>query len=310
MARPRNLQAHSSLTSAQETELLAQARGDAGPEGRKALSKLLQAHQGGLRATIRSLVGHPKDLEDVLQEALVEAFTNLEVAPTALSFSPWLRGLAVQKSSEFLALQRKWRPAAQLRVQEYCAATETTADVVATFAEEGFAFDVKSHVSFCMTALGRSLPMEEQFAVVLVDVLGLSLVEAARVQRINDDSLQRYLSNGRTNLELLFGRLCGLVDPKNPCDLCRGLRSVAPENSRGIDPDTLGFDTGSAEERLHRRLKIVSEADLDAGPTHSLHDFLFELMSQAEANRETPKDQDDHLPTQPSRWEDLQTFNN
>lgn len=308
MARPRNLAPHSSLTATEETDLLAKAR--AGDEGSKALSRLLAAHQGGLRATIRSLVGHPKDLEDVLQEALVEAFTNLASSPPTRPFSSWLRELAVQKSSEFLALQRKWRPAAQLAVQDYCESTGTTGDVVATFAEDGFGFDVKSHVSFCFTAVGRSLPMEEQFAVVLVDVLGLSMQEAARVQRINDDSLQRFVTNGRTNLELLFGRLCGLVSEKNPCDLCRGLRAVAPENSRGVDPDSLGFDSGSGEERLHRRLKIISETDLDSGPTHSLHDFLFELMAQNEANRETPKEKDEHLPTQPSRWEELQTFNN
>ena len=307
--RPRNLAPHSSITAAEENELLAKARGDAGPLGRNALSKLLQAHQSSLAAVIRILVGHPKDLQDVLQEALVEAFTNLESSAT-LPFSSWLRGLAVQKSGEFLALQRKWRPAAQLAVQEYCAATETTLDVVNTFKEEGFAFDAKAHVSFCFTAVGRALPMEEQFVVVLVDVLGLSQKETARVLRINDDSLTRFLANGRTNLELLFGRLCGLVDVKNPCDLCRGLRAVAPENVRGVDPDTFGLDSGSAEERLHRRLKIVSEADLDAGPTHGLHDFLFELMSQNEANRETPKEHDEHLPTAPSRWEDLQTFNN
>lgn len=309
MARPRNLQ-QTTLTTNEEAELLTRATTDEGNEGRRALSRLLQAHQSGVRAVVRTLVGHPKDLEDVLQEALLEAFTGLNNIPPKLPFSTWLRGLAVQKSVEFLALQRRWRPGAQMFVQDYCATTETTPDVTATYGEEGFAYDVKEHIAFCFTAVGRSLPMEEQLAVVLVDVLGVSMEEAARVQRINFDSLQRFLLNGRTNLELLFGRLCGLVDEANPCDLCRGLRAVAPEEKRGEDPDTLGLNTGSPEERLHRRLKIISDADLDAGRTKALHDFLFELISQNENNRETPKDTDEHLPTQRTRWEELQTFNN
>ena len=309
MARPRHLQ-QTTLTTNDEAELLTRATSAMDSAGSRALSRLLQAHQAGTRAVIRTLVGHPKDLEDVLQEALLEAFTDLANKQPNVPFSAWLRGLAVQKSAAFLALQRRWRPGAQMFVQDYCATTETTPDVAATYGEEGFAYDVKEHIAFCLTAVGRSLPMEEQLAVVLVDVLGVSMEEAARVQRINFDSMQRFLLNGRTNLELLYGRMCGLVDEANPCDMCRGLRAVAPEEKRGEDPDSLGLNSGSGEDRLHRRLKIVSDADLDAGRMRALHDFLFELIAQNENNRETPKDTDEHLPTQRTRWEDLQTFNN
>lgn len=294
------------VTASQEAEWLRRARAQDG----KALSLLLQAHQEGARAAIRALVGHPKDLEDLLQEALLEAFTSLSELPDNLPFSSWLRGLALEKSSQFLALQRRWRPAAHLHVQDYCETTGTVADVAATFTEEGFTYDVRNNVSFCLTVVGRSLPLEEQLAVVLVDVLGLSLEEAARVQKINDDSLHRYLLNARTNLEVLFDRLCGLADESNPCDLCRGFQAVAPEARRGPEPDSLELNVGDAEARLRRRLRVVSEADLDRGPTHKLHDFLFELIQMNESNRETPREDDDKLPSKPSRWEELQTFNN
>jgi RNA polymerase sigma-70 factor, ECF subfamily len=294
------------VTAAQEADLLERAQ----KQDARALSLLLQAHQEGLRATIRALVGHPKDLEDILQEALLEAFTTLDQLPSQLPVASWLRGLAVQKSAEFLALQRRWRPAAHLHVQEYAETTQTVADVAATFSEEDFAYDARNNVAFCFTSVGRSLPLEEQLAVVLVDVLGVSLADAAQVQKINEDSLQRFLINGRTNLEILFSRLCGLSDEANPCHLCAGFQAVAAEERRGPDPTTLELDVGDNEARLRRRLKIVSDADLDRGPTHKLHDFLFELMQMNESNRETPKEQDDRLPSMRCRWEELQTFNN
>lgn len=294
------------LSASEEAELLHRARS----QDRHALSLLLQAHQSGVRATIRALVGHPKDLEDILQDALLDAFTRLEELPPGARFSDWLQGLAIEKAGAFLALARRFRPAAQLELEAYCAKTETTADVAAIFGEDGFSFDVRSHVAFCFTAIGRSLPMEEQFAIVLVDVLGLSLDEAAAVQRLNTDSLTRYLQNARTNLELLFERLCGLSNEANPCDLCRGLRAVAADERKGTDPDRLGLNSGPPDERLSRRLRIVSQADLDHGPTRALHDFLFELMSQNETNRETPKEKDERLPSERSHWEDLQTYNN
>ena len=62
---------------------------------------------------------------------------------------------------------------------------------------------------------------------------------------------------------------------------------------------------GEPADRLRKRLRIVRDADVDRGPARKLFDFLYRLMGNNEALRETPEDLDDKLPAGTARWEPL-----
>ena len=80
---------------------------------------------------------------------------------------------------------------------------------------------------------GRSLPPDEQAALVLRDVLDLSAREAAEVLGISDSVLRHRLSAARRAMEENYDGLCALVSKQGICHQCRGLQAIAPEDRRG-----------------------------------------------------------------------------
>jgi len=166
-------------------------------------------------------------------------------------------------------------------------------------------------VAFCFSVVARSLPLAQQVAVVLVDVVGYPLEHASRVLKVDDEALLRFLNAGRAELVKLFEGLCGLANENAPCQHCHGLRDASPEGRKGADLAALSLDAATPDERMFRRLRVVRDAspELDRGATHRLHDFLGRLVTRVETERER-NETDRQLPAGKHRWEDLQDRNN
>lgn len=293
-----------------ERALVAQARtGD-----RRASSQLLQALQPAARDLLRRFVGQPDDVDDLTQDALLAAFEALPAHPEGQGFAAVVDAEAVKLLLAFFAEERRrWRPGAQLHLEQACAdAEENLDDVQEALAEEGFSYDVREHVAFCFTAVSRSLPLEQQTAVLLVDVLGFDLERAAAVTTTEPDQVRRFLEAGRTALLDLYERMCRLAVDDAVCDQCRGLRDASPEGRKGPIIGDNGFTLAQVtpQARMSKRLEVVREADLDAGTSRPLHDLLYRMLARLEANRTTPVAKDPELPTTRARWEALQSRNN
>jgi DNA-directed RNA polymerase specialized sigma24 family protein len=291
------------VTDIERKRFLAAREGD-----QKALSDLLRAAEPEARKVVRLLVGQPDDCSDLVQEAMVDAFTSIAELPENEPFKNTLQTLAIRKTLEFMALQRRWRPSAQIKVEDLCESHGMLGDVADALWDPETEFNPRSHVAYCFSAVGRSMPFEEQVVLLLVDALGWTKERVAETLRMRIEDVIRYAERARDNTNMLFDRLCGLANDKAPCDHCRGLWNVAPR--KGENPESMGLDANNADDRLRRRLRIVRDAPLDRGTTHKLHDVLYRLMAPNEANRDTPKEEDDQLPETRSDWQGLLDVSN
>ena len=141
-----------------------------------AFASLVEAHQTRVRGVVRRLVGHPEEVEELYQEALLKAWRAVDRFRGGSAFGTWLVQIASRTALDHLRRRRRWRTEAQPLLAQACREDQRlAADVVATFTEPGFAFDAREHVAFCFTCVARTLPPEQQVAVVLRDVVGLSV---------------------------------------------------------------------------------------------------------------------------------------
>ena len=291
---------------AAESDLLRRAKtGDGG-----ALSTLLKAHEPAARRALRFLVAERDDVNDLMQETLLDAFTRIAEHETGTPFSLWLQTFAIRQAGTFLALKKRWRPAAQIHLQKACANAGISGDVMDVLRDDSLSFNIRDHVGFCFAAVGRSLPMQQQMAVVLTDLLDFSLEQAADALRMRVDDVRTYSDDGRIAMQALYDRMCRFSNAQGACDQCRGLRAVAPGERNLRQADPAGLDAESGENRRRHRLRVVREADIDRGPAQKLHDLLFGMLSRNEADRDTAAETDDEIPGGVARWEELQDFNN
>ena len=247
---------------ATQNDLIARAR--AGE--RAAFDRLVQPVKGKVRHVIRRMIGHPEDTEDVLQTALLKAWNGLPGFADRADFSTWLVSIATRAAIDFLRGQKRWRPEAQVAYANLCAQSEQlSGEVLAQFATPDFAYEVREHIAYCFTCVGRSLPPDELAALVLRDIVDMSARDASNALGVSDSVLRHRLAAARTAMQERFDGLCTLVSKTGVCYQCKGLRTIAPEDRRGGPvPDLEDFEA---------RCRVVRECSSTS--MQQLHDLFW-----------------------------------
>jgi RNA polymerase sigma-70 factor (ECF subfamily) len=130
------------------------------------------------------LVGSAIDGEDVVQEALAKAYYAMSLSPEMPPLQPWLLRIAHNTAIDFLRRydRRFVEPVAQI-AESAVAETEVRPEVV------------RAALSSFM-----GLPVQQRSAVILKDVLGLSLDEIAQTTGTTVPAVKAALNRGRTSL--------------------------------------------------------------------------------------------------------------
>lgn len=240
---------------------------------RKAFDQLVLAELPKLRRIVRHMIGHPEDSEDVLQEALLKAWSGLSGFEERAAFSTWVATIVSRAAIDHLRRQKRWRVEAQVAYANLCAQSEElSGEVMAAASDPEFAFEVREHVAYCFACVGRSLPPDEQAALVIRDVLDLSAREASDVLGISDSVLRHRLAAARTAMQERYEGLCALVSKTGICHQCAGLRMLAPEGRQGGSfPDVAD---------LAERMAIVRNAA--PGSMAGLHAVFWRRTKDAE----------------------------
>ena len=246
--------------------------------------QLLEPHRDMLRGYVRRLVGHPADAEDLLQDVTLKAIEGIDSLRNRDAFKGWIFQIATSTCLDHLRKQARWRPYSQSYAEQECAESpELRAEINATLSDEEFSFDVREHMSFCFTCVGRSLEPSQQAALMLREVLGFTNQEAADILGISEPVLRHQLSAGRRSMEKTYEGLCALVNKQGICWQCSGFRKATPEGRRGPEPAALG----QGDEAWKRRLHVVREHHFVDGVSSSLHDLVFYRIRRLERSAVT-----------------------
>jgi RNA polymerase sigma-70 factor (ECF subfamily) len=227
-----------------------------------AFDQLVEPIKSQVRNVIRKMIGHPEDSEDILQDALLKAWKGLNSFAERSSFATWLTSIAARTAVDFLRQQKRWRPEAQVAYANLCAQSEEmSGEIMTQFSAPEFAYEVREHISYCFTCVGRSLPPDELAVLVLRDVVDMSARDASKALGVSDSVLRHRLAAARNSMQDRFDGLCSLVSKQGICYQCKGLQMIAPDGKKGGPiPDLDDFvdrcavvrdSTSTSMEQLH-----------------------------------------------------------
>ncbi len=269
----------------QETLLVERAR--SGDDG--ALAELVEPLRRPLLAYVYRMVTHRADAEDLLQDVLVRVLQSLKSYRGGARFKTWVFGIATHVCLDHLRSKKRWRVEAQLEGEREAHASPDRIDRLGVLmSHPDFIFEIREHIAFCFSCIGRTLPPEEQAAIMLREVLGFSNQEAAAILELSEPVFRHRLSAARSTMIDSYAGLCQLINKTGACWQCRGLRELAPEAHRG--PDLVQIEvapglTVTPENLFDARLAIVREADLEGGTTRVMHDLFYERTTIREENK-------------------------
>jgi RNA polymerase sigma-70 factor (ECF subfamily) len=271
--------------SQEEAALVTRARqGDT-----DAVDSLLEPWRKPLFGYIYRMVALRQDAEDLLQDVLVRVLENIREFRGQAPFKSWLFGIATHVCLDHLRHKKRWRVEAQLiGEREAHADPERVIALRQLMAQTDFQYEIYEHIAFCFSCIARTLPSEEQAALMLKEVLGFTSEEAGAILGVSEPVFRHRLAAARRTMIEDYEGLCALINKTGVCHQCRGLREIASEKHRGPDLVQIEVAPGVAvnpENLFDARLRIVRGADLENGRTRAMHDVFFQQVARREGTR-------------------------
>jgi RNA polymerase sigma-70 factor (ECF subfamily) len=156
-----------------------------------AFGELFQRHKDRLWAVAISTLSDPEEAADALQDAVISAFRHAGSFRGESAVTTWLHRIVVNACLDRMR-RRSARPevvGGDDRLLEVMAASEPGADHAA-----------ESETSIEVMAAIRQLPHDQQVAIVLVDMLGYPVADAAEVLGVALGTVKSRCARGRARL--------------------------------------------------------------------------------------------------------------
>ena len=165
---------------------------------------LVRRHNQRLYRTIRAILRDDRDVEDVMQQAYVDAFTHLDQFRGAARFSTWLTRIAVNRA---IRSGRGARRRLDL-VPATNAAELTIEHTPATSVDPEHAMYGRE-LKVVLESLLEQLPEPFRVVFVMREVEGLSTTETAACLEINEDTVKTRLHRAKRLLRDRLDRHLG-----------------------------------------------------------------------------------------------------
>ena len=177
-----------------------------------AFGTLFARHRDRLWAVALRTTGNPEDAADALQDGLISAFRRAETFRGDAAVTTWLHRIVVNACLDRLR-RNKVRAADplpdDLEEQVGRGAVLPGADAAGDPEAQALAGDRRARV---LAAL-EQLPPDQRAALVLVDMEGYPVAQAAAILEIPDGTVKSRCARGRTRLVALLGDLRPGGDP-------------------------------------------------------------------------------------------------
>ena len=209
----------------------------------EAFGELVRRHQDRLWSVALRTTADPEDASDALQDAMVSAYRNAASFRGDSAVTTWLHRIVVNACLDRMR-RRRARPTVPLPEED----GETGARGLADPRDDLDAFELRMEIERALAAL----PDDQRAAIVLVDVEGWSVADAAVALRVPEGTVKSRCSRGRARLAVA---LAGLRNPEAP----HGVREpvgetlsppVAPVPADRVQPDPIPLDPTRADPEV------------------------------------------------------------
>ncbi|RJL32276.1 RNA polymerase sigma factor SigM [Bailinhaonella thermotolerans] len=160
-----------------------------------AFSEIVRRHRDRMWAVALRTLGDPDEAADAVQDAFVSAFRKAAGFRGEAAVSTWLHRIVVNACLDRLR-RKSLRPVAD---DELVEAAERDSPMPDQTGDRELAMEV--------TAALRHLPPDQRAALVLVDMMGYSVDEAARVLEVPTGTVKSRCARGRAKLAPFLAHL-------------------------------------------------------------------------------------------------------
>jgi RNA polymerase sigma-70 factor (ECF subfamily) len=227
-----------------------------------------ETFQGELKSFILRMTASVQDSEDIVQDTYLKAQAKIHTFRGESSLKTWIFSIASNLAKDLLRSKQRWpenvtdicKDAALGNPQFFREALQ-----IRQTSPQG-QFEIKEHIAFCFTCVSKSLPLEQQIALLLKEVYGFKVKEIGRIMAQSEAMVKYYLHVGRSKMIEVFDRRCSLINKQGICYQCTELNGIFNPKQKEQEELTKiemvrDAKNKSKRELFRLRMKILQELD-------------------------------------------------
>lgn len=253
-----------------------------------AFQSLFAEFQPPLKSYLYRLVTDRADADDLTHDTFVRAFDKISTYKGGSTLKTWVFQIATHLACDHLHDRKRWLPDAQDQSKAYSYADPA---VVETFfsvhqhAPHG-AYEMREHIDFCFTCLAKTLPLDQQVALMLKDVYGFNVSDIVQILNRTTGVVKHLLHDARSTMTTVFAHRCALVSKTGVCHQCTELNGVFnPKQNQQAERLKLALvqasDDASQSELYELRADLVRAIDPLRSEGADLQDIIMRCTRRA-----------------------------
>jgi RNA polymerase sigma factor (sigma-70 family) len=214
-----------------------------------ALHELVCRHQAWIYNVAVRMIWEPADAEDVTQEVLLKAFTNLESFQGRSTFRTWLYRIAV---NHMLNMKYRGKESPEMSFASYGEALDRAPNLDLPDPKTvpvDLPLLVEEAKIGCTMGMLLCLDRRQRLIYTLGEILQASDSIGAELLDMTPDNFRQCLSRARRDLYNFMNDKCGLVNSDNPCRCAKKTRAFIQAGY--VDPHRLRFAAGHVNRMRH-----------------------------------------------------------
>jgi len=225
-----------------------------------------------------------EEAEDLCQETLLAAYSELGHLEEATDFKAWLFRQASHLVAQATQGTQPWGQSALDVLQDYLLEHSTLeAELQETLGAYEEEYSVSDHVDFCFSVLLQSLFPRERNLFLLTRLYGFSASVAAEITGSEISEPREKALEASEELGEAYAARCSLVKAGAPCTQCRDFGFwLNGEEEVEEDLHSLPLKpAGDPEANFERRVQVVKQLDPLHSPSARFHSQLMQVLRRA-----------------------------
>ena len=190
-----------------------------------AFQQLFAEFQDVLKSYLYRLLANRNDAEDLTHDTFIRAYDKLYQYRGEASLKTWVFQIATNLATNLLKTRRRWVSDVLAQAKEQTQHDTTLARSIERVAATSAAgsYDIREHISTCFTCISKTLPVENQVALMLKDVYDFSVKEIMLILGKTEGVVKYLLQSARKTMSGIFDHRCALVNKNGVCHQCSEL---------------------------------------------------------------------------------------
>jgi RNA polymerase sigma-70 factor (ECF subfamily) len=219
-----------------------------------------------LKSYILRITASVEDTEDIVQDTYIKASERIDTFRGESSVRTWFFTISSNLAKDNLRAKKRWvenvtdiGKASAIESPDYFPGA---VNIQATSPHGQF--EIKEHITFCLTCISKSLPLEQQICILLKEVYDFKIAEISRILDTTDAMVKYYLHTSRAKMISVFDGRCALINKEGVCHQCSELNGIFnPKQDFEIEKNKIELarviNKGDKEHLLDLRLQLMKE---------------------------------------------------